>query len=103
MARIIVIGGGLGGLATAARLAKQGHEVALLEAAPELGGALAPVTRDGFTWDGGPTSTLLPAALRDLFRKTGRPLETELGGDLEPLPVLREHRFADATKRCATR
>ncbi|MCX6401188.1 MAG: FAD-dependent oxidoreductase [Propionibacteriales bacterium] len=97
MSRIVVIGGGLGGIATAARLAKQGHEVALLEASGQLGGALAPVHQDGYTWDGGPTSTLVPAALRDLFRKTGRPLETELGGDLEPLPVLREHRFADQT------
>ena len=97
MARIVVIGGGLGGMAAAARLAKQGHEVALLEAAAQLGGALAPVQHDGYTWDGGPTGTLLPAALRDLFRKTGRPLEKELEGDLEPLPVLHEHRFADGT------
>lgn len=98
MARIVVVGGGLGGTATAARLAKQGHEVALLEASGHLGGALAPVAQDGYTWDGGPGWTLLPAALRDLFRKTGRPLETELGAELEPMPVIREHRFADRTK-----
>ncbi|MDQ6524150.1 FAD-dependent oxidoreductase [Nocardioides sp. LHD-245] len=97
MARIVVVGGGLGGMAAAARLAKLGHEVALLEASAELGGALAPVARDGHVWDAGPASTLLPAALRDLFRKSGRPLEKELGTDLEPLPVLREHRFADGT------
>lgn len=97
MARIVVVGGGLGGLASAARLAKLGHEVALLEASGRLGGALAPVERDGHVWDAGPTSTLLPAALRDLFRKSGRPLEKELGTDLEPMPVLREHRFADRT------
>lgn len=97
MARIVVVGGGLGGLATAARLGKQGHEVALLEASAQLGGALAPVDRDGYRWDGGPASTLVPAALRDLFRKSGRPLEKDLGIELEPLPVLREHRFADGT------
>ncbi len=97
MARIIVIGGGLAGMASAARLAKQGHEVALLEASGRLGGAIAPVERDGFVWDAGATSTLLPAALRDLFRKSGRPLENELGADLEPLPVVREHRFGDGT------
>lgn len=95
--RIIVIGGGLGGMATAARLAKQGHTVALLEASGRLGGALAPVEQDGYRWEAGPSSTLLPAALRDLFRKSGRPLEKELDVDLEPLPVLREHRFADGT------
>ncbi|WP_436698310.1 phytoene desaturase family protein [Nocardioides sp. BYT-33-1] len=97
MARIVVVGGGLGGMAAAARLAKLGHEVALLEASHRIGGAIAPVERDGHVWDAGPASTLLPAALRDLFRKSGRPLEKELGADLEPLPVLREHRFADRT------
>lgn len=95
--RIIVIGGGLGGMATAARLAKQGHDVALLEASGRLGGALAPVEQDGYRWEAGPSSTLLPAALRDLFRKSGRALEKELDVELEPLPVLREHRFADGT------
>lgn len=94
---VVVAGGGLGGMAAAARLAKQGHDVTLLEAADHLGGALRPVHADGFSWDGGPTSTLLPAALRDLFRKTGRPLETELGGELEPLEIIREHRFEDRT------
>ncbi|MDN5745605.1 MAG: FAD-dependent oxidoreductase, partial [Nocardioidaceae bacterium] len=97
MARVIVVGGGLGGMAAAARLAKAGHEVALLEAADHLGGALACVAQDGYTWDGGPINTLLPAAVRDLFRKTGRPLEKEIDGDLIPASVLHEHRFADGT------
>ena len=44
MASIVVVGGGLGGLATAARLGKQGHDVALLEASHQLGGALAMAT-----------------------------------------------------------
>lgn len=93
MARVVVLGGGLGGLASALRLAKTGHEVTLVERSPSLGGALSSITRDGFTWDAGPTYTLLPAVVRDLFRKTGRPLEREL--DLEPLEIVREHRFGD--------
>ncbi|CAB4727970.1 MAG: FAD-dependent oxidoreductase [Actinobacteria bacterium] len=93
MARVVVVGGGFGGLASAARLAKLGHEVTLLEAGDHLGGALAPITQDGFAWDGGPTATLLPAVIRDLFRKTGRPVEREL--ELEPLELVREHRFED--------
>jgi UDP-galactopyranose mutase len=83
-------------MASAARLAKLGHQVTLVEASDHLGGALAPVTQDGFTWDGGPAYTLLPAVMRDLFRKSGRPLEREL--ELEPLDVIREHRFQDRSR-----
>ena len=93
--RAVVIGGGLGGMAAAARLAKLGHDVTLLEASPALGGALRPVEHEGFVWDGGPHATLLPAVVRDLFRKSGRPIEREL--ELEPLEVVREHRFADGS------
>lgn len=96
MASVVVVGGGLGGQATAARLAKLGHRVTLLEASDRLGGALGTVERDGFTWDSGPSSTLLPAVLRDLFRKTGRPLEREV--ELVPLDPVREHRFADGSR-----
>lgn len=95
MVSVVVVGGGFGGLATAARLAKLGHRVTLLEEAPAVGGALRPVERDGFSWDGSATTTLLPAVVRDLFRKSGRPLEREL--DLEPVEVVREHRFRDKT------
>lgn len=95
--RIVVIGGGLAGLASAVRLAKTGHQVVLVEASPTLGGALGTVSEGGYTWDASATYTLLPAALRDLFRKSGRPLENELGGELEPLDVITEHRFEDRT------
>lgn len=96
MAQVVVVGGGYGGLASAARLAKLGHRVTLVERSAELGGALGRVESDGFTWDAGPTHTLVPAVLRDLFRKSGRPLEREL--ELEQVDALREHRFADDTR-----
>ncbi|HEX2892585.1 MAG TPA: NAD(P)/FAD-dependent oxidoreductase [Marmoricola sp.] len=95
MARVVVIGGGFGGLASAARLAKLGHEVTLLEAAARLGGALGYVEEEGFRWDSGPTTTLLPAVIRDFFRKSGRPAEKEI--DLVPVEPVRQHRFADGT------
>jgi UDP-galactopyranose mutase len=93
MARVVVIGGGFGGLASALRLAKLGHAVTLVEQG-EPGGALAPVTQDGFSWDS-VTHTLLPAVVRDLFRKTGRALERELA--LVQLDCLREHWFEDGS------
>ncbi len=95
MTRVVVVGGGFGGMAAAARLAKLGHEVTLLERSANLGGALSTQEQDGFAWDAGPTTTLLPAVVRDLFRKSGRPLEREV--DLQPLDVVREHRFEDGT------
>ncbi len=95
MAGVVVIGGGFGGLASAARLAKLGHEVTLLEASDELGGALGYVEKDGFRWDAGPTSTLLPAVIRDFFRKSGRPAEKEI--DLVPVEPVQQHRFDEDT------
>ena len=89
--RVVVIGGGYGGLASAVRLAKLGHQVSLLESADRVGGALRPLPdHDGWDVVG---ATLLPAPMRDLFRKSGRPIEREL--ELEPVPVIREHRFED--------
>lgn len=95
MSRVVVVGGGFGGMAAAARLAKLGHEVTLVEASGRLGGALGFVEQDGFRWDSGPTSTLLPAVVRDLFRKSGRPLEREL--ELVPVEPVRRHHFEDGT------
>lgn len=96
MARAVVVGGGYGGLATSVRLAKLGHEVTLVEAREVLGGALGRVEQDGFCWDSGPSYTLLPAVVRDLFRKSGRPLEREL--DLVAVEPARRHRFTDGTE-----
>ncbi|QIX26340.1 NAD(P)/FAD-dependent oxidoreductase [Nocardioides sp. JQ2195] len=96
MARVVVIGGGFGGMASAARLAKLGHDVTLVERLPHLGGAMGTVEKDGFTWDAGPSATLLPAVVRDLFRKSGRPLEREI--DLVPQEIIRTHHFEDDTR-----
>lgn len=95
MARVVVVGGGIAGTASAARLAKLGHQVSLVEARDRLGGALGFLEQDGFRWDTGPTATALPAVVRDLFRKSGRPLEREL--ELVPVEPMREHRFDDGT------
>jgi len=81
-------------MAAAVRLAKLRHEVTLVEQEGAPGGALRPVEHEGFAWET-VDLTVLPAVVRDLFRKSGRPLEAEL--DLVERPVLREHRFADGS------
>ncbi|TWD83456.1 UDP-galactopyranose mutase [Kribbella amoyensis] len=95
MARVIVIGAGLAGLASSVRLAKLGHQVTLCEAEDRLGGALGRIEADGFSWDAGAASTTLPAALRDLFRKSGRPMESLV--QLDPITEPRRHLFGDGS------
>ena len=75
MARVVVVGGGFAGMSAAARLAKLRHDVTLLEAGDELGGRLRGHTIDGRTWQLSPDTVTLPGVLRDLFRKSGRPIE----------------------------
>jgi phytoene desaturase len=95
MARVIVVGAGLAGLASAVRLAKLGHQVTLCERDEHLGGVLGRLDADGFSWDTGAASTTLPAALRDLFRKSGRPIESLV--ELQPVTEPRRHMFRDGS------
>jgi len=94
--RVVVVGAGLGGLSAAARLAALGHEVTVCEQAPTIGGKLGWFSRDGFSFDTGPSLLTLPAVQRDLFLKTGRPLEEVL--DVVALDPVAHYRFADGTE-----
>ncbi len=89
-ADICVVGAGAAGIAVALRAAKLGHRVVLLDAAGAIGGALRPPRVGDLTLDDGRGDMLLPAALRDLFRKSGRPLEREL--ELTPVTGARSMR-----------
>jgi len=53
VARVVVVGGGFAGMAAACRLAGDGHEVVVLEAAARLGGRAASFERRGETLDHG--------------------------------------------------
>ena len=91
--KVIVIGAGAGGLATAARLAAKGKSVTVLEQANYFGGKLAAYRRDGFVFDTGPSLFTLPAVYRDLFLKTGAPLEEAV--NLQPLDPAFRYQFSD--------
>src|SRR3954454_15359102 len=95
MARVVVVGAGLGGLACAARLAALGHRVTVCEQAAQVGGKLGVLAKDGFVFDTGPSLVTLPSVYRDLFLATGGPLEPEV--PLEPVDPVCVYRFADGT------
>ncbi|MBM3669969.1 MAG: phytoene desaturase [Actinobacteria bacterium] len=95
MSRVVVVGAGVGGLAAAARLRVKGHDVTVYEQASRVGGKLATYRRDGFAFDTGPSLFTLPAVYRDLFLKTGAPLEDEV--DLQPLDPAFGYHFADGS------
>jgi len=85
VARIVVIGAGMGGMAVAARLSVKKHQVTIVEQAETYGGKLGCVERDGFVFDTGPSLLTIPAVYRDLFNKTGSPLEKSVElVDLDP-------------------
>jgi phytoene desaturase len=67
-----IIGGGLGGLASACTLAARGHQVILFEANPWLGGKAAEHREQGFRFDMGPTILTLPSVLRRIFSEADR-------------------------------
>ncbi len=93
MARIVVVGAGVAGMAVAARLRVKGHHVTVVEAAETHGGALAALRRDGFAFDLGPGLFTLPAVYRDLFLKTGGRLEDSV--ELLPIDPGAHHLFPD--------
>ncbi|MFD0314405.1 phytoene desaturase family protein [Streptomyces flavalbus] len=97
MARIAVIGAGMGALTAAARLAVAGHRVAVYERTETYGGAVRRRERDGFSFDTGPGLLPLPAVYRDLFLKTGKePLEDHV--ELVQVDPSARHVFADGSE-----
>lgn len=72
VAEVGIIGGGIGGIATATHLAADGFEVTLLEANDQLGGRARVLERDGFRFDMGPSWYLMPDVFERYFATFGR-------------------------------
>jgi phytoene desaturase len=76
--RVIIIGAGPGGLATAMLLAKAGLEVTVIESQACVGGRTSPIEGDGYRFDLGPTFFLYPQILEEIFTAVGRDLHREV-------------------------
>lgn len=68
----IIIGGGVGGLCTAARLLKNGYQVTVLEKEDKVGGRAHRINNKGYTFDTGPTLLMMTDVLYDTFEYCGK-------------------------------
>lgn len=93
---IIVIGGGIGGLSTAIRLAAAGKQVTVLEKNPEVGGKMGQHEADGFRWDTGPSVITMRHVFEDLFDAAGRRFSDYV--TLQPIDPLARYFFSDGTR-----
>jgi len=96
MAKISVVGAGIGGMSAAARLAKQGHQVTVFENSDQSGGKCRTEWFGDYAFDTGPSLLTLPAVFRDLFLKTGKRIEHVL--DISPVDPAFNYNFADESK-----
>jgi phytoene desaturase len=93
--RAVIVGAGVGGLATAIRLRHAGLQVHVVEKTDAPGGRCGVWREGGYTFDLGPTIVLLKPVFEALFKEVGRKLEDYL--DFRPCdPNYRIH-FADGS------
>jgi phytoene desaturase len=91
----VVIGGGLGGLATAVRLAARGWRVSICERGPTVGGKMNSWTRDGFRFDTGPSLITMPWIFEETFAAAGARFDDHV--ELVRMNPIAEYHFADGT------
>ncbi|EFQ99082.1 phytoene dehydrogenase [Nannizzia gypsea CBS 118893] len=73
----IIVGAGAGGVATAARLAKEGFEVTVVEKNSFIGGRCSLIQENGYRFDQGPSLLLLPKLFADTFKDLGTSMQDE--------------------------
>lgn len=91
MSAIVVVGGGIGGLASAALLGRAGHEVTLLEASGWLGGKSRRIELEGQRIDTGPSLVTFPGVWDELLRR----YETLGGVDAQGVSGLKLRRMEE--------
>ncbi len=94
--RVAVVGAGVGGLASAIRLAAAGAQVTVFERGEAPGGKLRRLAVDGAEVAAGPTVLTLPHVFAELFAVAGRRLDEAL--PLDPLEPACRHFFADGAR-----
>jgi phytoene desaturase len=92
----IVIGAGLGGLASAMRLGAKGWRVTVIDRLDTPGGRGSAIWQDGHRFDLGPTIVTVPQLLRELWAACGHDFDRDV--DLRPMDPFYEIRWPDGSK-----
>jgi len=82
----VIIGAGIGGIATAIYLAKKGYYVSVFEKNSSPGGRCGQLIRDGHRFDLGATMLMMPEIYREIFDSLGIPLFEK--NEIKPLDNL---------------
>lgn len=94
--KVVVVGAGMGGLAAAADLARQGLDVTIVERAASVGGKMRRVESGGLAIDAGPTVFTMRWIFDGLFGDAGQRLEDHFG--LIPAETLARHAWQQGGK-----
>src|SRR6056297_992394 len=97
--RAVVIGAGLGGLASAMRLGARGYQVIVLDRLDGPGGRGSAIWENGHRFDLGPTIVTVPQIFRALWSACGRDFDAEV--DLRALDPFYEIRWPDGSRFAA--
>ena len=76
--RVVIIGGGIGGLGAAGLFARKGYSVTLLEKNKNPGGRANVFEQEGFRFDMGPSWYLAPDLFEHFFSLMGERIEEHL-------------------------
>jgi len=94
--RAVIIGGGLGGLAVALRLAVRGWSVTVCEQGASFGGKMNQWNERGFRFDTGPSLITMPWVFADLFTAAGAAVEDHL--EIAPVHPISEYIYPDGVR-----
>lgn len=93
---VVIIGGGLGGLAAALRLAAMNWEVTVCEQGNNFGGKMNRWEQNGFRFDTGPSLITMQWVFEELFKAAGSRLKDHI--ELTQMHPIADYVYADGTR-----
>jgi phytoene desaturase len=98
--KVVVIGAGVAGLASAIRLKARGYEVHVFEASSQAGGKLNQLTLNGYRFDTGPSLFTMPQYVTELFELVGK--DSKVNFPYLSLDVICKYWWDDGTELTMT-